>query len=803
MLLAVFFAVVSCGGGSKDSKSCPDGYKMSGGDCVKESGGDYGDTTIPDTEPWPDDGDTADDSDSEEQDSEENDEGDTGYNGSCTQIHSGDSFEINVETKKLKIGTITMNKSADITGIYGELWAEYKDTTLSEFKIGDINSELSGKTFNFPKGRYNFFYRSVSSANKIMLADNIDMESGDRTLDFDIPLYRMTGKVKKTADGSEAVDFTVEDAYQSTTRLLLKTGTFEKEIPYAEFGGYSVLLPKGTYSVYFEGQLAAGQGRFEGTAVQSMEIGGESADIAKDIEVKTITFSGSITKTGYPVNAGQLVLVENPSLGGPINGTVASDISTASSYAITVTTGASLNLLYLPSADSYPSRYINVDPVAWNSETEKSHNISLDFGRVHGKITFLGGNDFPTVSKCSEADCTIGKLKAAKDDGSGIPKESYLLVNLGTDLTLHKDDEGNVVYEGLLLRSQKFGEQSSEKKYILNFESNLNDIKDGFSPVMFTVPAKYVNGEGKKVSTFSFAVTESDGTKTFLDEKNLDLDIAPTNIRGMVSLNDSPYSTERTDFIKLKGEDGTEHIVMNLSELSGGMFNFYVPAGSYDVIYEGSGILSKNFKTYIDRDFEVEEEVEIANAIFAMKTGKITLDLNVNGIPLSKWFESQKKENRLDSLGFAVNIDKTASDFVLELEKKDDKFVAEVLTGSTVNAFLELVFNDKVDSEKSYARIPLLSSKYVDSGTTVKKDLSLIDFSMSVKLNGKSVSATDYAAKFRILGTYPTEIYCPAEGSVVAFMHEREYNSPVPELYLNEGFDAVQKILLPCVYFGK
>ena len=183
-----------------------------------------------------------------------------------------------------------------------------------------------------------------------------------------------------------------------------------------------------------------------------------------------------------------------------------------------------------------------------------------------------------------------------------------------------------------------------------------------------------------------------------------------------------------------------------------------------------------------------------------MKTGKVTLDFNVNGTPFAKWAEEEKS---LESIALAVNIDKTASDFVLDLTKKEGKYAAEVLTGSVVNAYLELAFVDKVASEKSYTRIPLLSSHNMTSGTTVGNDLTLIDFSLSVKLNGKAVTASDYAAKLRLQGTYQTEIFCPAEGSVGAFMPKREYKTPAPELYLNEGFDTKQGISLNCLYFGE
>ena len=248
LLITALFLVVSCGGGSKDSSgSCPDGYHWSGTDCVKDGSSDTGDSTVTDTDTPADDGDTADDTEPDEDaDTEENDSEQSDYTGDCTEIRSGDTYEINVETKKLTVGEVKINGEAIGSDAYGEIWAENKGT-LDEFKVGDVNSELSGKTKNFPKGRYNFAYRPVSSANKVVIAENIDLSSGDRTLDFDLPLFHLKGKV---VNNSDAV-FTVEDGYQDSTQLVLKTGTFEKVIPYSEFAGYDVLLPKGSYSVYF------------------------------------------------------------------------------------------------------------------------------------------------------------------------------------------------------------------------------------------------------------------------------------------------------------------------------------------------------------------------------------------------------------------------------------------------------------------------------------------------------------------------------------------------------------------------
>ena len=56
------------------------------------------------------------------------------YTGDCTEVTAGGKLEINVQTKTLTIGAITINGESDDTNLFGELWGENK-ATLSEFKI--------------------------------------------------------------------------------------------------------------------------------------------------------------------------------------------------------------------------------------------------------------------------------------------------------------------------------------------------------------------------------------------------------------------------------------------------------------------------------------------------------------------------------------------------------------------------------------------------------------------------------------------------------------------------------------------
>ena len=497
-------------------------------------------------------------------------------------------------------------------------------------------------------------------------------------------------------------------------------------------------------------------------------------------------------------------------------------MSTATSYNVTVTEGADLSLLYLPTDVSYPTEYMKLE--SWNSTTEtpSAHDIILDFALIHGKITFRGGNNFPSVTKCKQADCTIGKLKASGE----YDFSSFVVKNFGT--TLEVDENGDVTYEALLVRrlatkitdSNGSRTEYSPKKYKMTFESHLNDVEGIFSYSPFSVPATYTKND-EQISSFSFQNTteeyilDENGNRVtdeesgeylttpvvkWENELTIDFDIAPRSISGSVTLNGSTFSTESKDLIKLRDENGTEYPVINLSELSDGKYSFFAPENDYDVIYEGDGILSSEFKTFIERSINVSTSDE-ENHELTLKTGKVKFNFNVNEMPFADWITEATPN--LESYGFAVNIDKTVGDFVFPLSKKDDTYSAEILTGVTINGYLELVFKDNVNSQKSFSRIQLLSSHNFTADKKVDTDCHIADFDFSVKLNGSPVSAADYAAELKIQGVNNADVFCSGENPVKVLLKQGEYKSSVPKLYLNEGFGTKQEIALECLYFGK
>ena len=812
VVTALFFAA-ACGGGKSEEK-CPDGYKWEGGDCVKTgtdtntdydipSGSDADTTPVSDSDPAEEPDDTPEQPDT--------DSDGAAYNGSCRVVNSKKPLTIDIVTSKLTIGAVTVNGvQEDPENYYGEIWAENLETS-SEFMIAQANA-AEGKSVDVPRGSYAISYKPLSSSGKVVIHESVDL-SGDKSVDINIPLYHLTGKVLDNTGGQ----YSLGEADGSAVKMTLKNGSFTKEIPYSQFGGFDLLLPKGKYAVLFNGPLFAGQPDYNGTIFESDSENAVSIvneDVEKDIKIIAKTVTGTISKPGYPVSEGRLVLAENPPLGNVVT-VVASSVADAS-YTVVIPENRELALLYLPTADSYPARYIKLE--TWNDTLTASgtHAVSLDFARVYGKLTFKGGNSFPTIENCQgdcgedQAECydqcTIGKLRARGADASMIT-----LLDLGKTAP----GEEGVSYEGLLVRripaqTDEEGNVTnySPKSYTMVFDSYLNDAPGLFSSSSFIVPATYKtfvdNGETASevtATSFGFSVTQADGSVTWLQEKEINFDVSPSLVQGSITVDGSPAATESADdIIKLRDSNGAEYPVMNLSTVSGGSFSFYAPDGSFDVVYEGSGVLGSSYRANILSDPLVIDG-DTDGVELGIKTAKLTLNFDVNGKSFANWYEAEKED--IEAINIVANIDKTAANFTLPVEKKGDNYEAKLLTGNAINAYLEIVFKDSVESQKSYARLPILLSQTVNSNITASTSQQIVKYATSIKLNGEKLdSPENYVAKLRIPGKSPSEIYYP-DFALTGYFKQGEYKTPRPEVTLHDGFDAKIELYVDCLYFGE
>lgn len=775
--VCLFSIIVSCGGGGSNT-DCDPGYIWDGSECVKDN-----DSNIPDKDNimiTDDDPDADATSDIENDNESEPDDDSGGYTGECTQIKAGETFAIDIKTKTVTIGTIKINGEEDDANLKGELWGE-NTTTLSEFKIADITADLKGKTYKFPVGKYNFAFRLISSDNKVNILEGIDI-ANDRTIDIDLPLYHFTGSVVKNGAA-----FAVDAGMESSTMIKLKSGTYEFTIPYADFGAFDLVVPAGKYSVYFEGQLSAGQSVFKGT-VFSSENGIEITDsLNQQINVETVTYSGNAVNEGYDVSTGQLVLVENPPFDN-VSAIIIPDLA-SKTYSVELTKGAQFAVLYLPSADSYPAKYIKVETFT-DLSGNQSHDIALDFGKIYGTITFLSGTNLPSVSKCTEADCTRGKLKVV-----GFDYSSYVIKDFGTEGT-------DMTYEGYILRRTKTNDAENPylpKTYSMSFESHLNNVAGSFTYSPFTMNLTFINNAGNPATQFNFLNAD----ETYMTERQINFNIAPMIVDGTVKLDGTAITSEADDTIKVKDLNGIETPVINISDLTDGTFSFMVPKGEYEVIYEGEGILGTPFRTYINRNLDVNGNLSSQN--FDLNTSKIFLGFSVDGKPFKEWAAANKD---IESYGLVINPDKTAASYNIEIEAGTADPFGTMLAGNTVNVFLDIFFKSAHKNKHSFTRVPLISAYPLSSDKTVTDTdvmVKLTPFVTAVTLNGKAVSgATDHIAMFKISGSSKTEIYYPAAGTEVkGIFKSGEHKTPRPELNLNDGFDTKQSIELDCLYLGE
>ncbi|HRZ80239.1 MAG TPA: hypothetical protein P5044_09535, partial [bacterium] len=499
------------------------------------------------------------------------------------------------------------------------------------------------------------------------------------------------------------------------------------------------------------------------------------------------TYSGNAVNEGYDVSTGQLVLVENPPFDN-VSAIIIPDLA-SKAYSVELTKGAQFAVLYLPSADSYPAKYIKVETFT-DLSGNQSHNITLDFGKIYGTITFLSGTNLPSVSKCTEADCTRGKLKVV-----GFDYSSYVIKDFGTE-------GGDMTYEGYILRRTKTNDAENPylpKTYSMSFESHLNNVTGSFTYSPFTMNLTFINNAGNPATQFNFLNAD----ETYMTERQINFNIAPMIVEGTVRLDGTAITSEADDLIKVKDLNGIETPVINISDLTDGTFSFMVPEGEYEVIYEGEGILGTPFRTYINRNLDVNGNLSSQN--FDINTSKIFLGFSVDGKPFKEWAAANKD---IESYGLVINPDKTAASYNIEVEAGTADPFGTMLAGNTVNVFLDIFFKSTHKDEPSFTRVPLISAYPLSSDKTVTDTdvmVKLTPFVTAVTLNGKAVSgATDHIAMFKVSGSSKTEIYYPAAGTEAkGIFKSGEHKTPRPELDLNDGFDTKQSIELDCLYLGE
>lgn len=792
ILTAALLVFVSCSSSSKHN--CPTGYSWDEaiGDCKQNIIENPDETT--DTDGIKKDGDTPKDGDAVVTD--EPTDADT-YTGSCSPVGPGETIKINIIQHKLTIGTITVAGAADSAKLKGELWGE-NSTTLSAFKIADINSSLSGKSFAIAEGSYNIYYKGKSTDTKISIKKAVPVTT-DTTLDIDLPLYEFKGKITK----NDAAFPVLSDTEKSATKVKISSKTYTFEIPYADFAGFTLTVPSGKYTAAFEGYLKTGGTVFKGAVLTETTAIDVSVATEKDINIKTVTYSGNITVDGAAVPLGKLAIVKQPPL-DDVASIIADNASTAKTYSIEMIandsgaadTGMDYWVIYYPDGlTAYSESFQRI--TQWTTvKAAKTLDISLDFGRIHGKLSFNGGA-FPDITKCADPvndkRCTRGKLKI-QDFNGGVA----LIKNLGISGTDYN-------YDAVVVRRTKYTDDTQNppvssyimKEYTIQFESSLNDISkaEEYQPFTFDVQKNLAFCDKS-------SQTCSDTAAVYTSEKSLDFDISPKQISGTITHNKNQITVTKDDMILLRDTvSGIETAVINLKNSTDGSFSFYAPTGEFDILYKGSELIKSDQKIVVDTAFSVTKD--LTDKEIDIKSNKLTLNIKVNG---KLFFDFASENTAIDHYEFIAFPEKAAQPYVLNMTQVNPNPYIEVFSNLTWSVYI--VFYVKSGTQLSTFRFPVAEIPGLTADSSIDTAFDLTGFSAALQADAADMSdATDYRGilNMELSGKNKIAAYFPSKGTetAVLFAVPGDYKSPVPSIMLNEGFDIKQEINIDCIHVGK
>ncbi len=784
LLTALYF--ISCDDGN--TEKCPDGYHWDDltGQCevdTSEPDNDGQDIDIVKDDGLIEDGDNV----IPDEIIPDND----AYTGSCLYATEGGSITFDVALHTVTIGAITVGGAVNDTLVAGELWAE-NDQTKAEFMVAELAPALTGETFGFAEGNYNFYYRGAKAnendpANTGVLIQQKVAITGAKTLDIDLPLYELSGSVTKNGGAFPALTGT--DA--TDTKVTLKNGTYSFDIPFSEFGAFTRAVPKGTYTATFTGRLAAGaplftvRALFEGTAIEVT--GATSAPI----DLTTVTVSGTAAIEGVAVDTGVLAIAPNPPM-EPIAVALIPDLSSTKSYNVEVigNTGVAYSVIYLTALADYPYSFQKV--IAWSDLLPATTGtIALDFGLLHGTISLnTAGGTFPALTSCTaaEAQCFRGRLKATSFAGGTV-----ILKNLGVS----GDDYS---YSGLMVRRQKLCDDEacanptySPRAFALTFESYFNDIEGMTNYLPFNIKVS-VNS----VDSFQF----TDGGGGFVTDMTLDPVVKAVTVDGTVTFNGVAAAAAADELLFVRDTDTqSETPVVNLGDLVGGAYSFKIPAGSYNVIYKGDFYLGYEQRAVIDTSLAVSGD-DITGKTLDIGTAKIQLDLTANGVPLADFIAAHPE---IDHYDFSAANDKnTIGSAVIPAIVAQPLPYIQVLKSPSWDIYLNLYI--KEGNDLSVFRFFAGQLLNVTLDAVAQADFDIVAFTGDLTANGANIAGATTARGFiEVSGDTRAKVYFPPTATAPArfLLTPDEYSTPNPQMTLDGGFDFVQKIQSPCIYVEK
>jgi len=709
------------------------------------------------------------------------------YTGPCILAREGDAVAFDVKLHAVTIGTITVGGVDDDAHVAGELWGK-NEATGSDFKIATLVPSLSGTVIEFPAGTYKLFYRGPKSAPTDPDNTMVDMDkkltvTAAATLNIDLPLYVLQGSVTKNGAAFPALAAGEDTA----TSITFTSGSYSFTVPYAEFGAFTRVMPAGTYTVSFTGHLAGGAPLFTGrvylgdTALKLTEA------LSEPIDIVTTTVAGPVVMDGATVDSGVLAIVRNPPFES-ISLALISDLGADQNYSAEVIAneGITYVVTYLSDIADYPYSFQKI--AEWKDLAADSGSVALDMGRIHGTISLrTAGGPFPALTSCTvdEPLCTRGKLKV-------------MSIAAGTttikDLGISGDD---YAYEALVLRRQRVCADIDCTTYdyaplsfSLIFDGYFNDVAGMTNYLPFSVR---LNNNGTE--NFQF----TDGSGGFTTDMTLDLVVVPTQVSGTVTYNGAALPETDDDLLFLRDVDTqTETPVARLKDLTGGAYSFFAPAASYHVVYKGASLLGYEQKGVVNTDLTVGD-TDITAKIVDIGTAKMGLDLTVNGLSLAELLTAYPAIDRYDFS--AANDKNTLGSSVITATQVESHPFFLVLRSPSWDLYLNL--HVKEGSDDSIFRFPIAQLVDVSADTVVQGDLKAVAFTGNLTANGAAVTGAASSRGFiELSGTGSrAKAFFPPIGTQATrfFLAPQTYNTPTPQITVDDGFDVSLKIDAPCI----
>jgi hypothetical protein len=285
--------------------------------------------------------------------------------------------------------------------------------------------------------------------------------------------------------------------------------------------------------------------------------------------------------------------------------------------------------------------------------------------------------------------------------------------------------------------------------------------------------------------------------ESYLTQREIDINIAPKAVSGTVTFNGKAISCDKDEYIYAVNNVTKDEVpIINLKALTDTSFAVQMPEGTYTLVYDGECLLENRHKVPVLRDLSISDTV--TGVDIAMQTSRFFLAHTINETPYKEWV---KAHSEVKSVQFTVGTDGSALRWKLTEKMEGDTPTVAVFNGEDWKLSMAVITGE--GEEASEAVFPLYSVKNMKADVTVEADIPAIPFTTQLTVDGKPMKdATEWRGKLEFGSESFYLIKYPHKGTTTAkgFALPGEYDVPTPTVYLNDGFDAKEKLRLECIF---